>query len=90
MDSNPPPDYTPPLPDPPLTREEQALVGQLTEQEIKAIDDALLSNACERWRKVSAVVGFTMFSLPNRRQGIPDVFYAQAHPATRSCWSTRC
>jgi Protein of unknown function len=77
MESNPPPDYTRPPPDPPLTREEQALVGQLTEQEIQEIDEALLSNACERWRKVSAVVGFTMSSLPNRRRGIPDVFYAQ-------------
>jgi hypothetical protein len=77
MDSNPPPDYTPPPPDPPLTPEEQALVAQLTEQEIQAIDDTLLSNACDRWRKVSSVVGFTMSSLPNRRRGIPDVFYAQ-------------
>jgi len=77
MDSNPPPDYTPPPPDPPLTPEEQALVAQLTEQEIQAIDDALLSNACDRWRKVSAVVGFTMSGLLNRRRGIPNVFYAQ-------------
>jgi hypothetical protein len=53
MDSNPPPDYTPPPLDPPLTPEEQALVAQLTEQEIQAIDDALLSNACDRWRQTA-------------------------------------
>ena len=77
MGSKPPAGYTPPPPDRPLTSEEKALVAQLTRQEIQAIDDALVSNACDRWRKVSAVVGFTMSRLPNRRRGIPDVFYAQ-------------
>lgn len=66
-----------PTPDPPLTPEQQAKLAQLTEAEIQAIDEALLSNAHYRWRKVAMVVGLTMSNLPNRVPGIPDLFYAQ-------------
>jgi hypothetical protein len=66
-----------PKPDPPLTPEEQAKVAQLSEAEIRAIDEALLSNASHRWRKVAMVVGATMVRLPIRASGISDVFYAQ-------------
>lgn len=43
--------------------------------EIEAIDQALLSNVSNEWRKVAMVVGMAMdeYSIP----GIPDVFYAQ-------------
>ena len=33
-----------PIPDPPLTPEEETKVAQLTEREIAAIDEALMSN----------------------------------------------
>jgi hypothetical protein len=66
-----------PKPDPPLTPEQKVKVAQLSEAEIRSIDEALLSNACHRWRKIARVVGTTMSSLTNRIQGIPDLFYSQ-------------
>jgi Protein of unknown function len=65
-----------PVPLDPLTPEEEARVGQLTESELNAIDEALLSNALPQWRKVAMVVGLTMhgFEFP---PGIPDVFFAR-------------
>ena len=65
-----------PTPDPPLTPEQQAKVAQLTETEIKAIDEALISNARHPWRKVTLVVGLTMGLFQNRFSEIPDLFYA--------------
>lgn len=66
-----------PTPDPPLTLEEEAKVAQLTEGEIVAIDQILMTNAKSRWRKVAMVVGITMSDLKNRIPGIPDLYYAQ-------------
>lgn len=66
-----------PIPDPPLSPEEQARVATLTKADIEAIDQALLSNATNRWRKVAMVVGLTMSNYPNPRPGIPDLFYAE-------------
>ena len=66
-----------PIPDPPLTPEEEAKVAQLTERELEAIDEALMWNIHHRWRKVAMVVGLTMHNLEDRVRGIPDLFYAQ-------------
>ncbi len=70
----PPEDY---VPDPPLTKEQIDLVKKLNETDIKKIDEVLLSNACQYWRKVARVVGTTMTELPERIPGIPDVYYSQ-------------
>ena len=64
-------------PDGELTPDQVKLIEQLTEDEVQAIDSALLSNTCERWRKVARVVGTTMMDLPCRVEGIPDVYYSQ-------------
>ena len=64
-------------PDPELTPEQLKLVGQLTEAEVEAIDNALLANASEMWRKVARIVGTTMMELPCRIEGVPDVYYSQ-------------
>ena len=66
-----------PIPDAPLTPQEKAKVAQLTERELEAIDEALISNTYDRWRKVAMVVGLTMRQLESRVRGIPDSFYAQ-------------
>ena len=66
-----------PIPDPPLTPEQEAKVTQLTESAIEAIDNTLMSNAKNQWRKVAMVVGVTMNHLQDRVRGIPDLFYAQ-------------
>ena len=66
-----------PIPDPPLSPEEEAKVAKLTSKEIEAIDEALMSNAKPRWRKVAMLVGLAMGQLQNRTLGIPDLYYAQ-------------
>lgn len=62
--------------DPPLSHEQAELVMQLSETELKEIDEALLSNIVPQWRKVARVVGTTMNDIVNRVKGIPDIFYA--------------
>ena len=66
-----------PQPDPQLTPEQQALVTELSEDEIKEIDAQLLALVSNQWRKIAAVVGFTMRNFEPRVFGIPDIFYAQ-------------
>ncbi len=64
-------------PDRELTPEQVKLVEELTDAEVQAIDDTLLANTCDKWRKVARVVGTTMMELPCRVKEIPDVFYSQ-------------
>jgi hypothetical protein len=64
-----------PKPDPPLTPEEKVRVAQLNDDQVRAIDEALLSNTCSNWRKVARVVGTTMMGIENLG-GIPDLYYA--------------
>ena len=66
-----------PQPDPPLTPEQEAKVAQLSDEDIYKIDKELLSQACERWRKVARIVGIAMSELEDRVIGIPDVYYSQ-------------
>lgn len=66
-----------PVPDPPLSPEQEALVAQLTSEQIEEIDAVLISNAKRRWRKVAMLVGLAMSQLQNRVRGIPDLYYAQ-------------
>ena len=66
-----------PQPEPPLTAQEFALVASLSPSEVGAIDRTLVANTHARWRKVAMVVGKTMGELPDRRRGIPDIYYAQ-------------
>ncbi|HTK25630.1 MAG TPA: DUF3658 domain-containing protein [Pyrinomonadaceae bacterium] len=66
-----------PIPDEPLTAEQQERISQLTEGEIQAIDDALLGNATVQWRKMAMLIMLAMAEKSNEIQGIPDVYYAQ-------------
>ena len=63
--------------DSPLTPEQRILVDNLSESDLKVIDEAILENINSRWKKVALVIGTTMTNLENRISGIPDVFYAQ-------------
>jgi hypothetical protein len=65
-----------PRPDPPLTPEQRDNAAQLSETEIVAIDEALLSNASHEWRKVAMVVAMTMGCHLNS-VSVPDIFYSQ-------------
>lgn len=65
-------------PDRELTPEEQELVAKLTDEQLKEIDQMLLSFVHPKFnRKVAYLVAATKTDLPNRIKGIPDVFYAQ-------------
>jgi len=64
-------------PDRPLTPEQERLVRNLSPSTIRAIDEALLAHTTHGWRKVARVVGSMMMELPDRPQGIPDVYYSQ-------------
>ena len=65
-------------PDGPLTPEQEAVVEKLSPEDLAKIDEGLLSNCCDRWRKVAMVVGTTMTSDgPYRYEDVPDVFYSQ-------------
>ena len=69
-------DYLKPLP--PLSKEQEAKIALLTDEELKIIDQRLLSNTSAQWRKVARVVGGTMISWQDFCiDGIPDIFFAQ-------------
>ncbi len=64
-------------PDPPLSAEQLRTVESLSGEQIAEIDNALLANCIKRWRKVAAVVGFTMTDqLIDAFPGVPDIYYA--------------
>src|SRR5689334_19523614 len=46
-----------PEPDPHLNSEQQSRVDRLTGAEVAAIDDALVEDCCDQWRKVARIVG---------------------------------
>ena len=56
-----------------LTNEQKVIVSKLTTIELKEIDDALLNNASNKWRKVAT----TMFQFENKYQTIPDLFFSK-------------
>jgi hypothetical protein len=43
----------------------------------KEIDEAILANITDRWRKVARVVGSAMSQLGNRRAGRNDFYFAE-------------
>ena len=59
-----------------LTPEQRRMVDQLSETEIREIDQALLSNASEDWCQVTRLVLTTMIELDNGR-GLPNSYFAQ-------------
>ena len=44
-----------PIPNPPLSPEEVSSFARLSQKEVQMIDDAILSCALPRWRKLAAV-----------------------------------
>lgn len=66
-----------PLPDGGLSDEQQARVDKFSDEELRTIDEALLSNCSHQYRKVARVVGTTMMERDESHKGIPDIFYSQ-------------
>lgn len=63
--------------DMPLTDLQQRSIASLTDEDIAWIDRQLLSHCDGQFRKIAYIVGTAMSLDPERRPGIPDVFYAQ-------------
>lgn len=65
-------------PDGPLSTGQQARVEALSQCQVAATDEALVSAAAPQWQKVARLVAEAMTSnWPNKPSGIADVYYAQ-------------
>ena len=65
-------------PDGPLSAAQQARVDALSQCQITAADEALMSAAAPHWQKVARLVAEVMMSnWPNKPSEIADVYYAQ-------------
>ncbi len=62
--------------DPELTPQQEIAVNKLTEEEIKEIDNMLISNTTSQWRKIARIVGMSMISFESKFTNIPDIFFA--------------
>lgn len=61
----------------PLDDDDLLAIGALTDVDVAAIDQAILSMLSVHWRKTALVVGRAMNAYPDRYDDIPDVFYGQ-------------
>ncbi|AZP13043.1 DUF3658 domain-containing protein [Undibacterium parvum] len=62
---------------PELTHEEIENVSEITNEELEAIDLALLSYSNHQFQKVARIVGVFMTESKLHKAGIPDIFYSQ-------------
>jgi hypothetical protein len=66
-----------PQANPPLTAEERAHVDSLTDADLQIVDAAILSEACNRWRKVARIAMRIEGVLNGRYPNLSYIFYAQ-------------
>lgn len=64
-------------PDTLLDQEEQAAVDQLTPEQVRTIDDALLAGCAASWRKVARIVGDAIGRLSRQLPEVSGAYYAQ-------------
>jgi hypothetical protein len=64
-------------PDPPLSAEQEKVIGALSQSQIDTVDRAILSNSVTHWRKVVRVVSSAMAQVGQTLPGVPDLFYAE-------------
>jgi uncharacterized protein (DUF4213/DUF364 family) len=63
-------------PDGPMTPQQEARGRLPTADELKRIDECLLSHISQQWRKVAYVIGRTMMAIGDEFPRLPDVFYS--------------
>jgi hypothetical protein len=63
--------------DPPLDAGDLRAVAALTQDDLLAIDRAILASSSANWRKVALVVAVAMDAYPDQYYDVPDVFYSQ-------------
>jgi hypothetical protein len=66
-----------PIPNPPISDEEQAAVDLLSEQDLEAIDACILSYCATHFYKVARIMGQTQDELASRFPKLSYVFYTQ-------------
>jgi hypothetical protein len=66
-----------PIPNPPISAEEQAAADLLCEQELELIDACILSHCAERFYKVAWIIGRTQNELADRFPKLSYVYYTQ-------------
>jgi hypothetical protein len=66
-----------PIPNPPISAEEQAAADLLNEQDLKLIDACILSHCAERFYKVAWIMGQTQDELADRFPKLSYVFYTR-------------
>jgi hypothetical protein len=63
--------------DSPMDWDDYGLIDELTVEQLRGIDSALMSLATVKPRKVAAIIGRTMIASPARVPGLPDYFYLE-------------
>ncbi|MBL8264719.1 DUF3658 domain-containing protein [Steroidobacter sp.] len=66
-----------PIPNPPLSADEAALVAKLSAKELDRIDATVLECTYEQFRKVAMVVSLCIEKLGTSYPNFSDVFYAE-------------
>jgi hypothetical protein len=59
-----------------LTPEQEALVAKLSPEAIEEIDQQIISECIEHWRKVARVVGSTIMRFQEQYPELTDGFYS--------------
>ncbi|AJQ95079.1 DUF3658 domain-containing protein [Gynuella sunshinyii] len=62
---------------PELNQEQKQAIASLTPEDIKRIDEELMSFATNRFQKVANIVGLFMLQSERHEPSIPDVFYGE-------------
>ena len=66
-----------PIPNDPISPEEAAAFARLREEEVRDIDDAILSCAARRWQKVAMMISLAERKLALRYPQFTYSFYAE-------------
>lgn len=60
-----------------LDDEDVKAIAALTDADVDAIDNAILSKLRSHWQKTALIIAAAMYAYPDKYGEIPDVFYGQ-------------
>lgn len=61
----------------PLDAEDLSAIESLTDMDVAAIDQAILSMLSAHWQKTALVISRAIYAYPDKYDDIPDVFYGE-------------
>lgn len=70
-------DHTDATEDPALTAAQQEVVGRLSEAQLQRIDEAIMKNLTDNWRKVAMIIALAIRDNDSHVSGVIDLFYGQ-------------